>query len=1145
MSDSPRERYRLERKISGKGSFGEVWLATDTLLDRPVAVKCPKVTDDPIRRERFLVEARMLARLNHPNITQIHDAFFNEEEGNLYLVMEYVDGRDLSEIIGAGTSLPLDIILEVAVGILRALSYAHQQDVVHRDVKPANVMIADDVKLTDFGLASLRSILDRGTGFMAGTPAYMAPEQIEGQAIDGRADLYALGVLLYEMLSGGRLPFEHADQIEMMDAHLYAAPPPIAQFARTVPPALEQVVMRLLAKDPQERYPSAEAVIGILESIPAGPKLTNLPVSLIPFVGREAELAEIQDRLGDPDCRLLTLVGPGGCGKTRLAVKAAEAQLDSYPHGVFFVRLARLDSVEGIVPTVAEALGFRFHEEGKPQQQLLDYLSLKRTLLILDSFEHLLAGPEPGRRDGVGLVTEILRTAQDIKILTTSRARLNVQGEHLLPIAGMDFPDEETAEELVLSLPKVAARRQVQGLAQYSAVELFLQSARRVQPSYEPTADDLFEVGRICRLAEGMPLGILLAAAWVEMLTPAEIAAEIGRSLDFLETDLHDLPERQRSMRAVFDHSWNLLTKVERDVFQGLTVFRGGFARSAAQEVASASLRELMALVHKSLLHRTTAGRYDMHELVRSYAAEKLDRDQAASELIHDRHCSYYSAALQKWGVDLKGPRQQTALTEIHAEIENARAAWNWAVERGQVERLDRSLDGLCHFLEWRGRYEEGEAACRMATEKLGAKVSESPTASGSELLLLGRVWSIRGSFNWKLGRTDTASQHLHRSLALLEQSESDDPDVRAATAHAILEFGHVASDYDRKEGRHLYEQSLALFRELGDQYGMAQALYALGEVARLVGAYEEAKRFHEESLALRQTLGHQSGIADSLRGLSNIAVKQGRLEEGERLIRQSIAIHRDLDNRGAIADGTYYLGQTLMFLGEYDEAHAKLEESVVLYRDLGDLNGLADSYGGLSFVEWMQSRYRQARVHARMCLSLSQDTGHQFGIAVGLGMLGSVALIEGAGAEARKLLQESATIHREIGQREELGWALAQLGAVELALGNVPQARQHFYEALHTAADIRSFMTFLAVIAEAVPLLIVKGENERAVELYALASRYPVLNNAQVFDDLVGQLIAVDSASLPPEVVLAAKERGLARDLEATVAELLAEFEC
>jgi serine/threonine-protein kinase len=215
MADSQRERYRLERKISSKGGFGDVWLATDTLLDRPVVVKCPKATDDPIRRERLLVEARMLARLNHPNITQIHDAFFDEDEGNLFLVIEYVDGKDLSDIIGKGTPLSLDIILEITTGILQALSYAHEQGVVHRDIKPANVMIGADVKLTDFGLATLRSILGNGTGFVAGTAAYMAPEQVEGRAIDGRADLYALGVLLFEMITGGRLPLNYGSHTNL------------------------------------------------------------------------------------------------------------------------------------------------------------------------------------------------------------------------------------------------------------------------------------------------------------------------------------------------------------------------------------------------------------------------------------------------------------------------------------------------------------------------------------------------------------------------------------------------------------------------------------------------------------------------------------------------------------------------------------------------------------------------------------------------------------------------------------------------------------------------------------------------------------------------------------------------------------------
>jgi predicted ATPase len=809
------------------------------------------------------------------------------------------------------------------------------------------------------------------------------------------------------------------------------------------------------------------------------------------------------------------LVGLGGSGKTRLAQEAAASQADNYPHGVYFIALAPLDSVHSVVPTVAEALGFRFYEEGEPQQQLLDYLRQKRMLILFDNFEHLV--------EGAGLLTDILHIAPDVKILATSRARLNVGGEHLFPVAGMHFPDRERDEDI----------------DRYSAVKLFLENASRVRPSFEPTADDMLDVARICCLVEGMPLAILLATAWLEMLTPREIVAEMRQSLDFLDSELRDVPERQRSMRAVFDYTWDLLSEREQELFAGLSVFRGGFTREAAREITGASLRDLMALVHRSLLYRTPNRQYDVHGLIRQYAAEKLDESPATSEAVRDRHCAYYMAALQRWKADLRGSRQQTALAEMDAEIENARRAWNWAVEQGQAERLGRSLDGLCHFLKWRGRYQEGEAACRMATEKLEA------TASGSELLLLARILLIRGSFNWKLGRTDFARQHLRRCLALLEQSESDDQGVRAATARARLELGYIASASDRREAQRLYMQSLALFRELGDHYGIAEALYALGEVARLVGVYEEAKRFHEESLAVRQTLGDQSGIADSLRGLSNIAVKQGQLEGGERLIRQSVAIHRDLGNRGAIADGLHYLGQTAMYLGEYAEAYTKLEESIALYSDLGDRNGLAISHGGAAFVEFMRGRFEQTCVHAQMCLNLARETGHQYGIAVGLGMLGGVAVIEGAHAEAQRLLQECVIIHRQIGQREEMGWALSALAATKIALGNLPEARQHIYEALQTAADIRSFMTSLTVLLQVVLLLIVQGEKDRAVELYALLSRYPAVTNSRASEDLVGRLVAAIADSLPPEVVTAAQERGRARDLEATVAELLAELEC
>ncbi len=322
------------------------------------------------------------------------------------------------------------------------------------------------------------------------------------------------------------------------------------------------------------------------------------------------------------------------------------------------------------MPTVAEAVGFSFYAaaEGgaEPRQQLLDYLRRKGMFIIMDNFEHLL--------DGVGLATDVLKTAPDVKVLSTSRVRLNVQGEQLFHLAGMDFPDWETPEDA----------------AEYSAAKLFLQSARRVRPGFELRADDLKYISRICRLVGGMPLGVLMAAAWVEMLTPEEIAAEIGQGLHFLQTDLRDVPERQRSVRAVFDCSWTLLAKPEREVFQQLSVFRGGFTREAAQQVAGASLRELVALVNKSLLHRAPTGRYEVHELLRQYAEEKLDRDAAAGEAARDRHCAYYTAALEQWEADLKGPRQRVALAEMDAELENARMAWEWAAEQGQVERLLR-----------------------------------------------------------------------------------------------------------------------------------------------------------------------------------------------------------------------------------------------------------------------------------------------------------------------------------------------------------------------------------------------------------------------------------------------------------------------
>ena len=639
----------------------------------------------------------------------------------------------------------------------------------------------------------------------------------------------------------------------------------------------------------------------------------NLPHHPTPFVGRKTELVELGKLLAEPDVQLVTVVGPGGMGKTRLALEAATAQLGAFEHGVFFVSLAPLRSVDGIVPAVADALGFTFYEGGEPRQQLLDYLRRKRLLLLMDNFEHLL--------EGAGLISDVLKTAPDVKVLVTSRARLNLQGEQLYPLAGMEHPKWETPEDA----------------AQYSAVELFLLGARRVRPGFELQDDDLTYLTRICRLVGGMPLGILLAAGWVDMLSPARIAAEITHSLDFLETELQDVPERQRSIRAVFDHSWSLLAERDKEVLQGLSVFRGGFTPEAAVAVTGASLRLLRGLVNKSLIAPTSEGRYEVHELLRQYVQEKVEASPDGGKAARHRHCAYYAAALERWGADMKGARQQAALAEMRADQGNTRAAWDWAVERGQVARLDQAVEGLCLFYDRRGRLQEGEAACHMAVDRLTAIAPGEGTAvlqsDAERLRVLAKILTWQGRFNRALGRREPARQLVRQSLAVLEKPELADQDTRAERVQALDLMGSIVLDFgDREERKRLDEESLALHRALGDDWSVARALGGVAELALSSGAYDEAKRWAEESLALRRAFGDHWGVANSLGILGSCALEQGQLDEAERLIRESVAIRQRIGHRGhEFWVSRFLLARTLIQGGKFPEGRAAVQETLSL----------------------------------------------------------------------------------------------------------------------------------------------------------------------------------------------------------------------
>jgi predicted ATPase/DNA-binding SARP family transcriptional activator len=866
----------------------------------------------------------------------------------------------------------------------------------------------------------------------------------------------------------------------------------------------------------------------------------NLPAPITPFVGREKELAELKDRLADPACRLLSLVGPGGSGKTRLAVEAAVARVDRFAHGACFVSLAPVQSIDTIVPTVAQALGFRFSPtteggaEAALEQQLLEYLRPRNILLILDNFEHLL--------EGAGIVTDILETAPDVKTLVTSRARLNVRGEYLFTVLGMAYPALTPGPE--------AGSQEPREFAQYSAIRLFLQGARQARPDFEPTADDLAEIAHICHLVQGMPLGILLAAAWMEVLTPAAISAEIEESLDFLDTDWRDVPERQRSLRAVFDYSWALLTEREREVFQGLSVFRGGFTRQAAEQVAAASLRDLKALVGKSFLQQGAAvGRYEVHELLRQYAAEKLATSPAARLAAHERHSATYTAALHHWDADLKGRRQREALDEIAADSENVRAAWDWAVEHEQVERLDQAMDGLASFYWQRRRYQEGEAAFRAAADGLAAAASLAPSGDGpapspvAGLRVSARALSWQSYFSRALGRRELAAQLQRQSLALLERPELADQDTRAERALLFYHMGHTVlmSDYER--ARQLFERSLALYRKLDDRWGVACQLDWLGSVAHFQGAYGDARRLYEESLAIFQALGDQEAAAWDTGDLAYVAMDQGRFEEAERLGRESRAKAQEFGTQELIAYGWLVVGETLQPLARFAEACSALEECLAIFEDLGRRGWMTSAHAVLSSVNLHLGQYGRARAHAETGLALARETGLRFRTGHTLLLLGSVALAEESYAEAQRLLEESVAVYRETENPDDIARALAVSAYAARGLGQVAQARAHVASALRTVIEIQGPMPLLYGLPALALLLADEGEGERAAEVYAIASRYPLVAQSRWFEDVVGSHIAAVVASLPLDVLAAARDRGQARDPEAAVPELLAEL--
>ncbi len=641
---------------------------------------------------------------------------------------------------------------------------------------------------------------------------------------------------------------------------------------------------------------------------------TNLPASFTPMIGREPELAELAQLLLQPGCQLLSLLGPGGIGKTRLALEIAHrfyAQKPPvFPDGIYFVQLASTESPELIVPAIADAIAITFSGPGNPSAQLYNSLRNKRLFLILDNLEHLLEGGQ--------LISEILQHAPGVKVMATSRERLNLHGEWIFEIHGLPVPPPD----------------HYSAIGTYSSVALFLQAARRSRPRFQLDEDNQAYVARICRSLDGMPLGIEMAAAWVRVLSPREIAEEIETNLDFLAAPARNLPERHRSLRAVFDHSWKLLTEQEKLSLRQMSVFRGDFDRKAAEQVTGIDLPVLSALVDKSLMERAGNGRYRLHELIRQYAYSHLQEDPQELGGTRDRHTCYYLDKVQAAEELIKSQRQNDALHEFILDLDDFRWAWDWAVQESYLNELRQVAHPLMLFLELRNTFHEGEAFFRQAVEKARSFVTGSESGQDVEEILLGEMLSPLGWFSFRLGYLDEAFEHIREASTLLRKHNQT-----ASLATNLWHFANVcwfAGLFD--EAIQAIEEALNIYRQLKHMWGIANMVIYLGVFALEQGDYDRAYQLLQEGLSQARVCGDPRLISFAVIYLDRTPQAKVRYAEMKPLLEEILEYAVQTRNRygkGVVLERMALAEQAR---GDIARARQLLGESIELFEEIEDL---------------------------------------------------------------------------------------------------------------------------------------------------------------------------------------------------------------
>ncbi len=908
--------------------MGEVYLAHDPELQRPVALK---VLGDAVRadedlRKRLEHEARAASALNHPNILTVYD--IGQLGDERFIATEYVDGVTLRQRMSRNEA-PLREVVDIGIQIASALSAAEAAGLVHRDIKPDNIMLRRDgyVKLLDFGLARAidaePDLHKTDPHMVRGTVFYMSPEQLRGKVLDSRSDIWSMGVLLYELIAG-RLPFDGESSSDVAAAILRSEPPPVVRRDGTpAPPQLAAIVQRALTKDRTKRYQSADEVLVDLRGLQneltndaagvAGspesrvatteqfaisePPPSNLPHKLTPMVGREAERDDVLSLLRRDDVRMVTLTGPGGTGKTRLGLDAGAALLPEMEDGVWWISLASLRDARLVISEIAAVLNV---PEGGAQliETVENAIREKAMLLILDNFEQVL--------DAAPLIGQLLATAPRVKALVTSRSPLRVEGEREYALPPLVTPP--------LDLPLAP-----EAFGAYPSVALFVDRATAVKSDFLLTADNARAIAEICVRLDGLPLAIELAAARVKVLPPQAMLSRVENRLKLLSGGSRDLPERQQTMRAAISWGYQLLDPAEQKLFATLSVFRGGFTLALAERLTEDDVLDgITSLMDKAFLRRDPASRderprFVMLETIREYGLEVLG-EQHRDRDVRSAHAQLMASIAEEYELELE---------RLAEDGDNFRTAIEWAVAARDAELALRL--GAALWWSWyvRGQYAEGRRALETI---LGVPDGENVSVRAKALTGAGALAFLQCDY-------DRAIEVLESSIALAK--EHGDP---MSLARALQFRGSIArerGDYEYAIDLHLLSRTL--WSELEDRANVGRALNYVGFASWLKGDVQRTFELCEGTLQLFRDRRDTEGAAWSLLNLAAASLYAGDLDLAERRLEECLSWSRAGGFKEGVAWSLNLLGYVLRARGDAERATAILQDSLQLHWELGD----------------------------------------------------------------------------------------------------------------------------------------------------------------------------------------------------------------